>query len=580
MLAAFASLLLGQADSARMSQLKLLRPTTWYVDSRPDAGSDTRDCRTPSRPCRTIQRACDQIPDDVCDAAAIYVDGGTYTAGCRREGLRRCSHRGADGGVVLGSLEISGQPTVYATGTISAVTNGSMATCQRETWTLSGNYALNEISLMWISAGSSDRKWPVMSNTAGPGSVATLVAQGEITSHPAIGATYTVFTAPATTISGNHGQATTAAGPEGTGQASGAAAFAFSSVGGSENGAASDRWITVRNFTVTGSATLVRENGGSVSVLENANQSTGSLHRGLKGRVAPSVERNILRAGVAFIGRNTTFGVDLGMAQIYNNLCGSGVVNGILSSSAAAVWAQSNVCPKALIRMGACDNCRSVGDSWGSIRMTGELDPGTSPVLGGSPTFSGDGLSLSDSAQTYLVSGAGVGRVHIDQIGGTCASTMTDANHFAAVADGFEVKIASGTTFAGAGDHAVVPTNTTGSITPATLRAMTPKSVTFWDGSKFSESGSSGAYSWLLSLANTTTLDGIQCDSGTATAGGVLAVTFSPAFRTAPRSCTCTDVNATPVTCGISTAQTTAGVTFTIGAARADVVNWCCVGGR
>ena len=70
-------------------------------------------------------------------------------------------------------------------------------------------------------------------------------------------------------------------------------------------------------------------------------------------------------------------------------------------------------------------------------------------------------------------------------------------------------------------------------------------------------------------------------ERGSNAAGGTggLVITFNPDFG-GTASCTCADENATPVACGISSAATTHTVTFQIGAARADVIDWMCWGPR
>lgn len=62
-----------------------------------------------------------------------------------------------------------------------------------------------------------------------------------------------------------------------------------------------------------------------------------------------------------------------------------------------------------------------------------------------------------------------------------------------------------------------------------------------------------------------------------ASAGGVLAVSFATAFGVAP-ACTCADNNATPVPCGVTTTASTTAVTFSITSARADSLDWQCIG--
>lgn len=71
----------------------------------------------------------------------------------------------------------------------------------------------------------------------------------------------------------------------------------------------------------------------------------------------------------------------------------------------------------------------------------------------------------------------------------------------------------------------------------------------------------------------------MEFGSGTASAGGALAVTFATAFAIAP-NCVCNDQNAAPAACGVSSAASTTAVTFTIGSARADTVQWHCQGNK
>lgn len=77
----------------------------------------------------------------------------------------------------------------------------------------------------------------------------------------------------------------------------------------------------------------------------------------------------------------------------------------------------------------------------------------------------------------------------------------------------------------------------------------------------------------------TTSPVAVEYGRSASTSGGVLAVTFSNAFGSAP-VCTCVDNNAAPVSCGISTASSTTAVTFTIGSARVDSVSWQCFGAK
>lgn len=79
--------------------------------------------------------------------------------------------------------------------------------------------------------------------------------------------------------------------------------------------------------------------------------------------------------------------------------------------------------------------------------------------------------------------------------------------------------------------------------------------------------------------ANQSVAQSIERGGATSTAGGVLAVSFNTSFGSAP-TCVCADQNASPVSCGISTTSTTSGVTFTIGSARADPVQWICIGNK
>lgn len=81
----------------------------------------------------------------------------------------------------------------------------------------------------------------------------------------------------------------------------------------------------------------------------------------------------------------------------------------------------------------------------------------------------------------------------------------------------------------------------------------------------------------VVHAAQTTSPVAMEFARTAASAGGVLAVTFATAFNTAP-ACTCSDENAVPVVCGISVAPTINGVTFAITAARADTLDWQCIG--
>ncbi len=83
----------------------------------------------------------------------------------------------------------------------------------------------------------------------------------------------------------------------------------------------------------------------------------------------------------------------------------------------------------------------------------------------------------------------------------------------------------------------------------------------------------------VVHAAQTTSAVAMEFGRSAATAGGALAVTFATAFGAAP-SCVCTDENAVPVICGITTAPSTTAVTFSITAARADTVDWQCIGAK
>lgn len=78
-------------------------------------------------------------------------------------------------------------------------------------------------------------------------------------------------------------------------------------------------------------------------------------------------------------------------------------------------------------------------------------------------------------------------------------------------------------------------------------------------------------------VAKSSTPKAMEADRNAANGSGVLAVTFATAFTVAP-ACQCTDENATPAVCGVTTAPSTTGVTFYAGAARADTVGWFCIG--
>lgn len=83
----------------------------------------------------------------------------------------------------------------------------------------------------------------------------------------------------------------------------------------------------------------------------------------------------------------------------------------------------------------------------------------------------------------------------------------------------------------------------------------------------------------VVHAAQTTSAVAMEFGRSAASVGGALAVSFATAFASAP-SCTCLDENAVPVACGITSAPTTAGVTFAVLAARADTVDWQCIGAK
>ncbi len=81
----------------------------------------------------------------------------------------------------------------------------------------------------------------------------------------------------------------------------------------------------------------------------------------------------------------------------------------------------------------------------------------------------------------------------------------------------------------------------------------------------------------IVHAAQIATAVAMEFGRSAASGGGVLAISFATAFASAP-SCVCTDENAVPVVCGISTAPTGSGVTFSITIARADNLDWHCTG--
>lgn len=83
----------------------------------------------------------------------------------------------------------------------------------------------------------------------------------------------------------------------------------------------------------------------------------------------------------------------------------------------------------------------------------------------------------------------------------------------------------------------------------------------------------------VVHAAQTTSPVAMEFGRSAASAGGALAVTFSTAFASAP-SCVCTDENAVPVICGITTAPSVSAVTFSITVARADTLDWHCTGAK
>lgn len=79
--------------------------------------------------------------------------------------------------------------------------------------------------------------------------------------------------------------------------------------------------------------------------------------------------------------------------------------------------------------------------------------------------------------------------------------------------------------------------------------------------------------------AKSSTPKAMEADRTAAAGTGLLVVAFSTVFDSAP-SCHCTDENAAPAVCGISVAPTTSGVTFYAGSARADTLDWYCIGDK
>lgn len=81
----------------------------------------------------------------------------------------------------------------------------------------------------------------------------------------------------------------------------------------------------------------------------------------------------------------------------------------------------------------------------------------------------------------------------------------------------------------------------------------------------------------VVHVAQTANPVAMEFGHSAASGAGALAVTFATAFGAAP-TCVCTDENAVPVVCGATTAASTTGVTFSVTVARADTLDWYCIG--
>lgn len=559
---------------ARTSDLMVLAPLNLYVAK--DGGADTNPC-TQALPCATIQHAFDSFPHrQICDAVTLTAAADYVGTGARGE-IGWCDHPAGDGGVVNGSLLITGTLAAYAPadggtggGTFSSVSAGS--NCTLDTWTLSGGgFNTNDLQnkLIGVTTGTGsgkDRLWPVFANDAG--NIQPL-SYGDAT-QPGNGSTFQVYdSVGSTTLNANLGQVVVKGGPGAT-QGSNAAAFEFTVLGnGLSNGAGDDRRLTIQHFVSTGSTTLAITNGG-VNIRENFCQGS-TCWRAAAGVGTVALERNVATAGIFALAANSSVGAELPLVQMYNNLGASTVTTALRVESAATVYSRGNYMPNGLLRLSALRNSWSTCDVNDAIRggAAGLADANRAGQVGGWPM---DGSQfLNNTGQTYTVNLANGFGVTVDQNGGP-ASTITSASHAVAVAGGSQILWSPTTTFNGGGFIDVVPTSTAGSVTIAQIHARPQKSmVVDFDGSRAMESGGTPGLWEPLSVLGT----GRDLQCGTDTFSGTTkTVTLPTSFAVAPNVCWCNDTAGAATACSWTGTSLVGSANFIGGSGHTFV--WCC----
>jgi hypothetical protein len=375
---------------ARTSDLQITTPLSLYVAA---GGNDTGPCSL-SAPCATYQAACNQVAGrEISDDVVIQGTAGFSGTGCYLMNVKQGQHSLVDGGVKRGTLKISGARAEYvardggtgSAGTITAATAGAKSTCALDSWTTSNVWEDGELANKWIlitsgTGSDTDHLWPIRTNVGG---VLTVNDNGRAT-QPVNGSGYQIYDAPSVVITGGLGQSITTPAPEGDG-ASVTPAFVITSGESVEplSGAKTPKWISLEDFKVTGSATILVDLSGPVEVRHNLSTATttsSQLVRTLPGVYRAGIHRNILTGTGRFLQARYAATAGVGaIIEDFNNV-GPGPTSdktfGVGFSG--SVWSEGNFFPLGSIRAGGCVNCRSLCDVWGGIRRTSENDPGTS----------------------------------------------------------------------------------------------------------------------------------------------------------------------------------------------------------
>lgn len=562
---------------AKRSDIIIDSPVTYYVAS---GGNDNGDC-TLLDPCRTYQPACNKVAGrEIRDEVVIQGTAGWSGTGCYLTGVSQGQRALADGGVKLGSLRIRGARATYAPAdggsgaglVLSATAGNRSTTCARDVWVLDGGFNDGELANKWAQittgTGAGDRLWPIKANTGGS---VTILDQGRAT-QPVAGSGFQIYDAPAATITGGLGQGVVAPTPEGDGITVTPAfvILAGESVAPLNGQDDVPKWISVEDFKVTGSATILADIQGPVEVKHNLSTATttaSQLVRALPGTYRAGVHRNILTGTGRFLqARYAATGAHATQIQAYNNLGPGPTSDRTLGiGSADSIWLEGNDFPLGATRIGNCANCRSMCDVWGGIRTTGENDPSTSPNPTGQFNF--DGVTLTGSSgSAYTVSVTGNFVVYIDQMSaGLPASTIYNpsSGHAAILGAGGGLMWGASTVWdAGAGgDNQVVMGSTISAQgTPQEIGARHPPIAWTWDRSWAMQSGTLHVpYGVMLCNDDSEGITQRPCrtEIGTVScgAGGRTVKTFTE-YSSTP-FCTCTSTLAPSGTCQVGDAGTT-----------------------